>query len=90
MAENTKLSTENLEIVSGGCKIVDPGGFFALRFYFSVDDVTKIRNALGIDIEPDHGYIRSELNDKGIPGYSIEKVKEYLESIGINAQYSEY
>ncbi len=83
--EKMEVTEDQLQDVSGGAVMYDPGVFYEMRFTFSPDDI-KILKKLGPsfkNLKAGVPYARSDLNKMGIPGSTGEEMKTALEAKGI-------
>ena len=69
----------------------EPSFYLQNRYRFSEEEVQRIANKTGISLVAGIEYSRRELNDMGIQGKTAQKLRAYLESLGVyRTSYESY
>ncbi|MCR4745409.1 MAG: hypothetical protein K5894_09305 [Lachnospiraceae bacterium] len=80
-----ELADQELENISGGAKMYDPGFFYEMRFKFSDKDAKKLRNN-GYKVKSGVVYSRGYLNTLGLYGSTGGEMARGLKEYGISVK----
>ena len=82
-ADSEAIDLEELENVSGGYEMRDPGVLWDKRFTFTSEEAKKLKEQ-GFSIEANKEYSRSDLNRiMGIDASNAAEMHNYLEAMGL-------
>ncbi|MBR5166209.1 MAG: hypothetical protein IKS49_08140 [Actinomycetaceae bacterium] len=82
-ADSEAIDLEELENVSGGYEMRDPGIWWEMRFTFTSEEAKKLKEQ-GFSIEANKEYCRSDLNRiLGLDASTAREMQYYLAYMGL-------